>query len=86
MTSITLTKKQLLHLPPGLFLVSNCMKTPVDSIFAERIAPKADRAAQWHRIVDAGANGRLCHVFTSAAAADDYYTQLAGITLDPQRN
>jgi|ADurb_Met_02_Slu_FD_contig_123_4668_length_1875_multi_10_in_0_out_0_3 hypothetical protein len=40
-----LTKKLLMGLPDTLFLVSNVMRTPTESIFAETIRPGPDRLA-----------------------------------------
>ena len=65
-----LTKKLLMKLPTGAFLVSNCysrvgpdMVTPV---FAETVAPLDDREWQWQRIREAGANGRTCEVHNTS--------------------
>lgn len=54
-----LTKKLLMGLPDGLFLVTNLMRTPTDSLFAETIRPGLHRLAQWRRVVAVGAKGRL---------------------------
>ncbi|HRZ46482.1 MAG TPA: hypothetical protein P5555_14960 [Candidatus Paceibacterota bacterium] len=54
-----LTKKILMGLPDGLFLVSNLIRIWTDSIFAETIRPGLHRFAQWRRVVAVGAKGRL---------------------------
>jgi len=65
--SAKLTKTLLLKLPAGHYLTSNCMTTRFQPIFAQTIRPAAERAAQWREIVTAGANGRLCYVYETAA-------------------
>ena len=54
-----------MNLPPGVFLVSNCMKEPGHSVFAEIVQPTCAREKQWRTIIDAGANHRRCHIFKS---------------------
>ena len=62
-----LTKKLLMRLPAGVFLVSNCY-TPIGyrkvaPVFYEKVRPLDDREDQWQRIKAAGANGRICAVY-----------------------
>lgn len=61
--SAKLTKKFFMQLPEGLYLVSNTYKNQMQSIFEEEISPPADRIQQWGRIVQAGADQRLCRIF-----------------------
>jgi hypothetical protein len=80
--SAKLTKKRLMGLPDGLFLVRKRMITPTKSLFAETIRPGPHRLDQWQRIVAVGANVRLCHIFPSPAAGH----VLIGIIPDSSRN
>ena len=62
-----LTKKFLMQLPSGTFLVSNCFRRlgpeTLTPVFYENVLPLDDREAQWQRIKACGANHRLCHVY-----------------------
>jgi hypothetical protein len=58
-----LTKKYFMSLPEAVFLISNMMAKPDQSVFEEYILPQSQREEQWKRIVNAGAHGRLCHTF-----------------------
>ena len=60
-----LTRKYLMGLPEGLFLVSNLGLSPMQSSFAEKVVPLNLRKDQWNRIIEAGVDQRLCHVFES---------------------
>ena len=71
-----LTKKLLMSLPTGAFLVSNCHRSigidTVMPLFAERVAPLDDREFQWQRIKQCGANGRTCEAH---ATSEDFKRQ-----------
>src|ERR1044071_68070 len=56
-----LTKRLLLSLPSGAFVVSNCFQSP-RSIFAEQLGSDETRLEAWRRGVEGGAAGRLCQV------------------------
>ena len=56
-----LTKKLLLSLPNGAFVVSNCFAGP-QSVFAEQLGPAETRLETWRRAVKARAAGRMCQV------------------------
>ena len=61
-----LTKKFLMQLPEGVYLVSNLYRSSnrkVNPDFEEKISPLSERNEQWKRIVEASANHRLCNVF-----------------------
>ncbi len=65
-----LTRKYLLGLPTGVYLVSNCYRrvgpnksTP---IFYEYVEQPEKRRFQWERIKAAGADQRLCDVYKSS--------------------
>jgi len=58
-----LTKKFLMQLPEGLYLVSNTHEKRFQSRFAEEIAGLDQRKHQWKKIVAAGVSQTLCYVF-----------------------
>ena len=58
-----LTKKFYLEIPTGLFLVSNVGWDLELPAFAEKVVRHSEREAQWKKIVEFGADQRLCHVF-----------------------
>lgn len=58
-----LTKKFLMKIPDGLYLVSNLVDNKAKSIFIEKVSPLSEREAQWKRILSASVNQRKCHVF-----------------------
>lgn len=73
-----LTKKYFFTISAGDFLASNVGKSRTESIFAEVVASSnSDREQQWGRIVSAGADQRLCHVFSSKA---EHEAMLASIS------
>ena len=78
-----LTKKFLLSLAAGDYLVSNVGEAPGQPMFAQTIKSKEQREAQWKDIVAARANGRLCHVFNSAK---DYVAFSLEIPFSRERN
>ncbi|MFT5460459.1 MAG: hypothetical protein ACI9K2_006978 [Myxococcota bacterium] len=68
-----LTRKILLSLDEGLFIVSNAYEPGWLPTFAEVVAPMAERELQWQRAKEAGAHGRRVAVFTSADAFTRWY-------------
>ncbi|HUI46969.1 MAG TPA: hypothetical protein VL122_13410 [Nitrospirota bacterium] len=70
-----LTKKLLINLAEGLYLVSNVGHTPLQPIFAEMVTALNMREAQWRKIVELGANNRLCHVFKSREDYQKYFNK-----------
>ncbi len=78
-----LTKKLLFSLREGDYLVSNVAEAPIQPKFAQTIAPKEQREAQWKEIVAARANGRLCYVF---ASAKDYIATSLDFPFPHERN
>ena len=62
-----LTKRFLMDLPEGLFLVSNIGFDRFNPGFAEDLSPPSLRMEQWERIVKAGTDQRLCHIFRTKA-------------------
>lgn len=62
--SAKLTKKYLMGLPPGIFLMSNLIGPDLAPRFAEYvISPISEREKQWRKIVSLGCNGKLCRIF-----------------------
>jgi hypothetical protein len=70
-----LTKKFLMGIEEGLFLVSNIGHTPLQPVLAEKVAPINNREYQWARIIEVGANNRLCHVFKSKVDYENYFKE-----------
>ena len=60
-----LTRKYLMSLAEGLYLVSNLMHNSTQSYFTEKVAPLKLRKGQWDRIKNVNADQRLCNVFKS---------------------
>ena len=58
-----LTKKFLMGLPEGGYIVSNVFSKYNMPCFAEKVSSIANREKQWKEIVAAQANQLLCHVF-----------------------
>lgn len=62
--SARLTKKFLLSLPSGIYLISNLAGSDGNPVFSEYVISSAiEREKQWERIREAGANNRLCRIF-----------------------
>ena len=74
-----LTKRFLLSLPAGWFLVSNVGYAPDKPVFAETVASHTDRQAQWARIRQAAVDQRTCHAFPDEAA------YRAWVTVSPEQ-
>ena len=76
-----LSKKYLMSLPKGVYLVSNCYKVLQPGLFApsfsEYVRPLKERNAQWDRVKAAGADHRLCITYTSMEECRRY---LEGVT------
>jgi len=65
-----LTKKFLMELPSGLYLMSNMAAQDGDSVFrAYILSPLSEREKQWAMIKLAGADNRLCRIFKTEAQA-----------------
>jgi hypothetical protein len=58
-----LTKRFLMGLPEGVYLVSNLFIQKDKPEFAENVSLQNERDEQWKRIVEARVNQRLCDVF-----------------------
>ena len=70
-----LTRKFLLSLPKGVYLVSNVYVSLNRSAFAEYVEPLSTRNEQWKRIVESSADQRLCYVFKSQHDYESYHTK-----------
>lgn len=71
--SAKLTKKFLMSLPKGIYLMSNVAGQDRDSVFREYIlSPLSEREKQWQRIKLAGADSRLCRLFKTETQAIDW--------------
>lgn len=60
-----LTKQFLMGLRAGQFLVGNVCDHHYRPVFAERVAPKAEREEQWERVKKMRAEGRICDLFAN---------------------
>lgn len=73
-----LTKEFLLTLLKGYYVVSNCYRSVGENKmvprFQELVSAPQKRIAQWQRVKNAGADGRLCFVY----ASPDAYQASAG--------
>ena len=58
-----LTKRFLMELREGVYLVSNVYEKKGKPAFAEKVSPLSERNKQWQKIVNARANHRLYDVF-----------------------
>lgn len=58
-----LTKRFLTDLKEGLFFSSNAFVSKFKPAIAEEVVLPSLRMEQWMRIVDAGADQRMCYVF-----------------------
>ena len=79
-----LTKRLLMRLPTGAFLVSNCQRSigpnTVTPAFAAKVVPPDDRERQWQQIKNCGADGRTCEVHTTSEEykkAREFWTKMS---------
>ena len=71
-----LTKKLLMNLPNGVFLMSNTVVDRYTAVFAEYVvSPLPEREKQWEKIVSLGCNNRLCHIFKNEAQAKKWFAE-----------
>jgi len=77
-----LTKKFLMQLPEGLYLVSNTHENRFQSKFAEEIAAFDQKGNQWKKIVAAGVSQTLCYVFKTKK---DYEIWLNQVNYKPDK-
>ena len=68
-----LTKKFLMDLDEGLYLISNVTDNFYKPIFSEKVVPLRDRDEQWKRIKTLEVNHRLCEVFKSKKIYEEYH-------------
>jgi hypothetical protein len=68
--SAKLTKKFLMGLPSGIYLMSNLVAPDGDSVFrAYVLSPASEREKQWQMMKLAGADNRLCRLFKNEKQA-----------------
>lgn len=81
--SSRLTRQFHLDLPEGSYLVSNCISglsaEGVIPVFAEPVVSMTRRAEQWQRIVAAGANQRICHVFEDEEGFEEWQRGIGAV-------
>jgi hypothetical protein len=79
-----LTKKYLMSLPEGVYLVSNIYpNNPMQSRFAEKVTPPNLRKDQWDRIIKADVHQRLCDIFETE---DEYKKWLTDLNYNISKN
>ena len=75
-----LTKKLLMDLEIGAYVISNIMSAPPQCggkpVFAEEVRNLKARQGQWERIKAAHVNGKLCVVFPSRKYYFEYMLSL----------
>ena len=74
--SAKLTKRYLLSLPGGIFVMSNLVDDLMRPLFSEYVvSPVSAREKQWQRGVSSGCSGRLCRIFKTAEQASAYLSR-----------
>jgi hypothetical protein len=63
---VKLSKRYLMSLPVGKYLVSGVGYTPTRRFFMEYVTPLTERHEQWKRVVEASADQRCCYHYESA--------------------
>jgi len=75
--SARLTKKFLMSLPNGIYLMSNLLGQSGNSIFGKYIlSPLYEREKQWQRIKRVGANNHLCRLFKTESQANAWIDKI----------
>ena len=67
-----LTKKFLMELEEGQYLISSIQHDIYNPLFSEAVFPVDKREGQWKRIVKLQVNNRLCEVFQSKKSFEEY--------------
>ena len=71
-----LTKKYLMSLPEGVFLVSNARWTPLDPLFMETVGPLSEREDQWQRVKAVRRDQTPCWVYANRADFEEEAQEL----------
>jgi hypothetical protein len=71
-TEAELSLQFFVKIQEGKFIISSMDTPDCQQIFAETASPKIGRWQQWSRIRAAGANNKMCMVFDSEEAAENY--------------
>jgi hypothetical protein len=79
-----LSKRLLMGLPDGVFLVSGVGESPWEPTFAEDVAPVNQREEQWKRILQARVNHRNCTVFKSRSDYKSWHDRHPISVSDPR--
>jgi|BarGraNGADG00211_3_1021988.scaffolds.fasta_scaffold62740_1 hypothetical protein len=75
--SAKLTKKFLMSLPKGIYLMSNLVGQDRDSVFREYVlSPLSEREKQWQKIKLAGADNCLCRLFKTEDQAINWIEEI----------
>jgi len=70
-----LTKKHLMELPEGHYLVSHAVDDIGNPIFAQEIPPIAHRDEFWQAVRDASLNQRVCYLFQNKSEYEAVRTE-----------
>ena len=70
-----LTKRYLLSLPGGIFVMSNLVDDLMPSFFGICGFSGFGARKQWQRVVSSGCSGRLCRIFKTADQASAYLSK-----------
>lgn len=71
-----LTKKFLMGLPAGVYLISSVGDSPTERCFAEYVEDLSLREVQWKRITASQADQRQCSVFNDKKDAEEWMAQV----------
>jgi len=71
-----LSKRLLMEITTGYWVVSNCFSEFNHFVFYEAVEPIAGRDEQWNRIKAARADQRLCNIFETKEECDEWMSEL----------
>ena len=71
-----LTKRLLMKLNTGTYIMSNVFYKKDMPIYAGRVVPLPLREKQWETIVDLAVDQRICRIFANKAAGEKWLSEL----------
>lgn len=78
----SLTKKLLMTLPEGCYIVSNVTDGKGCPVYDGEVTGAEFRDLQWEKIKQVRADQRACHVFGSKAEFVRFFEQVEGIPIN----
>jgi hypothetical protein len=72
-----LSKRFLMQLPEGMYLVSMTLNPDCSARFEEYVSPPSEREEQWKRIKKKGVDRRKCKIFRSKEISDECVVDFA---------